>query len=303
MTISLLEENLVEEYLRKNLKYNGQYKINNNAIDIASSIHIQNNLEYPNENHLHFKFGNVHNIKIEHRGLLETVNFPNKCTEMILKNCESLRDEVKIATNVEYLLYLIGCYNITSLIVNASKFRISSNFINVTLDEIFNRRLKHNRLAKLEINSQHILELVVKKCINFTDFNNIITKTDTIYNCDIIDCGFTSLQNFKWKITNNLSLDLPCLTNFEYIDKIKVQNMLCVNISYNVNCLINLMLNDCKNIVTEYSKNEYDIFYDISNILNDFLKLKNRKEYIMDTSLALLDKSNGCDDYYLAAQI
>ncbi len=163
MTISLLEENLVEKYLRKNLKYNGQYKINNNAIDIASSIHIQNNLEYPNENHLHFKFGNVHNIKIEHRGLLETVNFPNKCNEMILKNCESLHDEVKIATNVEYLLHFFGCYNITSLIVNASKFIISSNSINVTLDEFFNKKLKlkHNRLAKLEINSQHMSILVI----------------------------------------------------------------------------------------------------------------------------------------------
>ena len=279
------------ETVLKNLNY---YRTNNityieekdGAFSIQSSLTINDYIDYyvldPNDRTFALPLNRVYSILFDKS---DVCGIPLKCSieeDLEFRFCDNLKQldckTIELRSDFLSILQFNTCVNLKSVFnINATN----------TLKIIF-----HNSAIQ-NIHMANKCQAVAVLCINACDFSDLSEIKNGIY--DLVQINETLITCFNKHNAHTIhrcEFDCSNLISFTKIDDFVVsERFILTDIDKHCNNIINILNNTCDNIIIEPDTISSHVDIDATKaIIRKYLALQNRKNYLMDCTIELLDK-------------
>ena len=249
---TLTKKDEIEEYITETLRYQGKYTLDENMhVTFLQKLKLTQNIDV---RQLKSKIKKCKTeLVLDASRLCSLINFPDKCQTLDVMNNVYLEDEIQI--------------------------RVFSNN---------SKDISRMKLNKIRFNNDSSdIGLMLQGCLNITSFNDIIIPSKTLYFMAIKISGIKSFKEYDFNIGKYAEFKLEKLRNFLYIDKVFCKEILQVEVYDVYDNIITLLLNRTPEIKLRHAIKVDDDR--VISILNKYIKINNRWDYVMDCAVELLE--------------
>lgn len=276
----LTDPQKIDDYIKHVLKYKKAYKIDDQSyVTFNSNFMLRDN----NIKKIDIKIKSAKVFELIDTGLTSLDDLPQKCTSLFVASNQSLRKDIIINTTLSQDARLYNNKTIESIKTNCTDLWVGEGPLSDRQTLIFNKIVSTN--------SKHMNYLNIANSSKLVSFKQLIISSNIINILRIEHCAIKTLRDFNFE-THRCMLRLPNLENFQYVDKMLVENELeFVLDTDNINNILLLMLNTSQSInilTSSKTSGAINVEKTISK-LQKYLKLSNRSDHIMDAAVELID--------------
>lgn len=246
--------------------------------------------------HFNLSFNTILKLKFNESKIASFGNKKQRISEVLaFDNCINLK--ILDLSNIDFhnklgptknaILLIDKCYNLTEINnITSTQLPLSIIFNGCILSRI--------HFAKI---SQKVNGLTLYHQPNFSDLTQIINGD--IFMLKLHECCINKFTHHRALNVDNCIFDCDNIISFRDIQNFKINDTLQLNNVSTSHNMINLLLNTCETLII----NDLLPRYQVSNlkmsvsltkcIINEYSRMRNRHEYIMDCVIDLLE--NDCE--------